>query len=238
MIEELKQVYKQLDSITNSQTLNASMNATPNLSYADVVRTPPTSYLNNVRTLSSFNTNSSTFSNILYYTIDTLRVENEAINQVSADAIRTMVENAVRAEQDNSAWRCQAVIKDSKKPYRIRIACRDEAEHNIVKQVVEAKLTQGAWILQDDLYPIRVDSVNRIAVLDEIGNVRTGAAKAFSKENDTQIVKIAWLSSRDTSKVYGSMVVYLSKGLDAHRFLREGFFYVGGESGYTKAFER
>lgn len=148
-----------------------------------------------------------------------------------------MVENGVRAEQDNS-WRCRAVTKDPKKPHRVRIACRDEAEHNTVKRVVEAKLTQGARILRDDLYPVRVDSVNRTAVLDEMGNVRTGAAEAFGKENDTQIAKIAWLSSRDISKAYGSMVVYLSKGLDAHRFLREGFFYAGGESGYTKAFER
>ena len=34
------------------------------------------------------------------------------------------------------------------------------------------------------------------------------------------------------------MVVYLSKGSDAQRFLQDGFFSAGGESGYTKIFER
>jgi len=106
-----------------------------------------------------------------------------------------------------------------------------------VKQTVEANLVQGARILRDDLYPIRVDSVNRTAVLDETGNIRTGATEALSEENDTQVAKIAWLSNRDMPKAYRSMLVYLNKTSDAQRFLREGFFYAGGESGCTKMFE-
>ncbi len=103
---------------------------------------------------------------------------------------------------------------------------------------MEAKLARGARILRDDLYPIRVDSVNRMAILDEKGGIRAGATEALGKENDTQVAKAAWLSDKDNSKAYGSMVVYLSKRADVQRFLREGFFYAGGESGYTKAFER
>ncbi len=34
------------------------------------------------------------------------------------------------------------------------------------------------------------------------------------------------------------MVVYLNKGREAQRFIQEEFFTAGGESGYTKAFER
>ncbi len=34
------------------------------------------------------------------------------------------------------------------------------------------------------------------------------------------------------------MVVYLSKRSDAQRFLQEGFFSAGGESGYTKIFDK
>lgn len=175
---------------------------------------------------------------MLYCTIDTSRVEAEVSDQVSAGAIRTMVENGMRNEQDNATWRCRAVTMDSRNLHRIRIACRDEGEHKTVKQTVEANLVQGARILRDDLYPIRVDSVNRTAVLDETGNIRTGATEALSEENDTQVAKIAWLSNRDIPKAYGSMVVYLNKGSDIQRFLREGFFYAGGESGCTKIFER
>ncbi|KAH8586401.1 hypothetical protein B0O99DRAFT_695540 [Bisporella sp. PMI_857] len=205
-----------------------SGNSSPNPSYAEVVRTPPTSQSSNVQTLSSFNTTPSNFTNTFYCTIDTSRVEAEASDQVSAGAIRTMVENRMRNERDNATWRCRAVTMDPKNPHRIRIACRDEAEHKTVKQAVEANLIRGARILRDDLYPIRVDSVNRTAVLDETGNIRTGAIEALSEENDTQVAKIAWLSNRSVPKAYGSMVVYLTKVSDARRFLQEGFFYAGG----------
>ena len=98
-------------------------------------------------------------------------------------------------------------------------------------------LVEGAQILRDDLYPIRVDSVNHMAVLDEMDNIRTRAAEAFGEENNTQVVEIAWLSNRDVPKAYSSMVIYLTKGSDVQCFLQEGFFYTGGELGYTKAFE-
>jgi hypothetical protein len=39
--------------------------------------------------------------------------------------------------------------------------------------------------MRDDLYPIRVDSVNYTAILDEIGKDRIEATEALSKENDT-----------------------------------------------------
>lgn len=45
--------------------------------------------------------------------------------------------------------------------------------------------------MRDDLYPIRVDSVNCTIVLDEAGNVRAKAAKALGKENDTRVTKVA-----------------------------------------------
>ena len=103
--------------------------------------------------------------------------------------------------------------------------------------MLETNLVQGAQILQDDIYPIRVDSVNCTAVLNETGNIHNGAAETFGRENDTQVAKIAWLSNREVAKAYGSMVVYLNKALDARHLLQEGFFYAGGESGYTKPFE-
>jgi len=106
-----------------------------------------------------------------------------------------------------------------------------------MKQVVEITLAQGARILRDDLYPVRVDSVNRTAVLDEAGNIRPGAVKTRGKENNTQIAKVAWLSNRDAPKAYGSIVIYLNRRSDARRFLQEGFFYAGGEWGHTKPFE-
>lgn len=235
---ELKQVHDQLDAITRNQTINGTANSNPSPSYADVARTPPNSSPSNVRSLLSNGTTPSTMTNTLYCTIDVSRVASEDTDKVSAGAIRTTVEKEMRDTNEQTNWRCQAVTIDPRNPHRVRIACRDEEEHKAVKRVVEANLVQGARILRDDLYPIRVDSVNRTAVLDETGNIRIGAAEAFSKENDTQVAKVAWLSNRDVPKAYGSMVVYLNTQSDALRFLHEGFFCAGGESGYTKAFER
>jgi hypothetical protein len=225
---------EQLDNITAITTGQGS----PHRSYAEVARTPPNSLPANIHSISSMGTTPSTITDTLYCTVDTSRVASEDAGKISAGAIRTNVEKEMRDITERINWRCRAVTLDRKNPNRIRIACRDEAEHKVVKQVIELNLVEGARILQDDLYPIRVDSVNRVAVLDETGNVRTGAIDAFGQENDTQIAKIAWLSNREVAKAYGSMVVYLNKASDARRLLQEGFFYAGGESGYTKPFER
>jgi hypothetical protein len=174
---------------------------------------------------------------VFYCTIDVSRLEEDEA-RLSAGTIRTTVENEVRSELDNPTWRCRAVTKDPKNPHRVRITCRDESEHEIVKRIAETKLAPGARILRDDLYPIRVDNVSRIAVLNERNEVRTEITKMLGRENDTEVAKIAWLSKRDVPKAYGSMVVYLKKRSEARRFINEGFFVAGGESGTTKAFER
>jgi hypothetical protein len=99
------------------------------------------------------------------------------------------------------------------------------------------RIGAGAQVLHDELYPIKIDSVRRTAVLDENDEIRAGAAEAFSEENETTVAKIAWLSRKESLKAYGSMVVYLTKGTDARRLLTEGFFHAGGESGVTSIFE-
>ena len=89
----------------------------------------------------------------------------------------------------------------------------------MVKQAVETKTVLGIRVLRDELYPFKVDNVNRLAVLDENGGIRAGAAEIFSQENETTVAKIGWLSKKNESKVYGSMVVYVTKGSDVRRLL-------------------
>lgn len=237
--EELKQVYVQLDDISNNLILTTTtISTSPNLSYANVARTPPDSSPANLNSISSMETTPSSTTDSLFCTIDTSRVESGEGDKTSVGAIRTIVEREIRGRGDCVNWRCRAVTKDPKNPSRVRIACRDEAELKIVKEVAEKKMATGTRVLRDELYPIKVDNVNRSVVLDDEGNIRTGAAEAFSQENETTVAKIAWLSRKDTAKAYGSMVVYVTKGSDARRLLSEGFFHAGGESGYTRVFER
>jgi hypothetical protein len=41
----------------------------------------------------------------------------------------------------------------------------------LVKKVVETKVGAGARVLRDELHLVKVDSVNRTAVLDENGDI-------------------------------------------------------------------
>jgi regulator of replication initiation timing len=179
-----------------------------------------------------------TITDTLYCTIDTSRVVEDDIDKASPGAIRAIVEKEVRASNGQSSWRCLAVTRNAKTTSRIKIACRDESEQHLIKLAVETKVAAGVRVLRDELYPIKVDNVNRLAVLDENGDIRAGAAEIFGQENETTVAKIGWLSKKNEPKAYGSMVVYLTKGSDASRLLREGFFHVAGESGYTGIFER
>ncbi|OKP01715.1 hypothetical protein PENSUB_7253 [Penicillium subrubescens] len=197
-------------------------------SYADVARTPPTSHPSNIRTLSSWNTRPTTFTDTLYCTIDTSKMADSDNERISVGPIRAAVETEIRTMENHTHWRCRAVTVDPKNINRIRIACRDEAEHQLVKKVAEAKIGAGARVLRDELYPIKVDSVNRAAVLDENDEIRTGAMAALSEENETTVAKIVWLSKKESAKAYGLMVVYLTKGSDARRLLADGFFHAGG----------
>ncbi|KAJ5471428.1 hypothetical protein N7530_008785 [Penicillium desertorum] len=106
-----------------------------------------------------------------------------------------------------------------------------------VEKVAEAKIGEGARVLRDELYPIKVDSVNKAVVFHEKDEIRAGATAAFSEENEVTVAKIAWLSRKESAKAYGSMVVYLTRGTDARRLLADGFFHAGGESGVTSTFE-
>ena len=61
----------------------------------------------------------------------------------------------------------------------------------MVKRAVETKIIAGIRVLRDELYPIKIDNVNRLAVLNESGEIRSGATETFDQENDATIAKMA-----------------------------------------------
>jgi hypothetical protein len=82
-----------------------------------------------------------------------------------------------------------------------------------------------------------VDNAYRTAVLDENGEVRPGVTEMLEKENDVKIAKLSWLSRKDLPKVYGSIVVYVTKRANAARLLEGQYLNVDGESAFTRVFE-
>ncbi|KAH8194651.1 hypothetical protein TruAng_011185 [Truncatella angustata] len=131
----LTNVREELEEIKAGQVLIANTQTSPQASYADVARTPPTSQPTNAHSQPS-EYDPVDLHRYLFCTIDTTRMAAEKI------------------------------------------------------------VNDGARVLRNELYPIKVDSVNLTAVLDENGTIRHRAAEAFGQENETTVAKIAWLSKK------------------------------------------
>lgn len=132
-----------------------SAGSSPRASYAEVAQTPPTSQADNVRILSSANTTPSTFTDILFCTIDASHVEEAEKGNVTAGTVRSAVEKEMRARKDDGSWRCKAVTVDARNTSRVKVVCRNEEEHNMVKQAAEVAtlaMARGVRILRDELY--------------------------------------------------------------------------------------
>jgi hypothetical protein len=78
----------------------------------------------------------------------------------------------------------------------------------------------GARVLRDQLYPIKIDNVNRTTILNNQENPIPGVAEMLGKENNVKIAKLVWLSNKNLAKAYGSIVVYLTSGSDVARLLQ------------------
>ena len=234
---ELKAEVTDMMEKIQTQLSNAQAPSSPSPSYAEVARTPPDSLPSNVRTLSSLRTTPSTMTDTLYCTVDTSRVGEGERSKTQPGAVRKAIEEEIRTGEGQANWRCAAVIKDARNTERIKIVCRDEAELQRVKEAAQKTAAEGVRVLRDQLYPVKVDNVNRTTILDHDGNVLPGAAEVLGKENGVHIAKIGWLSKKDGGKAYGSMVVYVTKGSEAARLLQEQYFHVAGESAYTRVFE-
>ncbi|SCV61221.1 uncharacterized protein FFFS_15790 [Fusarium fujikuroi] len=224
--EEARQMKEQLNTMADS--ISSDAQTSPQPSYADVARTPPTNQPSNVRTLSSMRTTLSSFT-------DTFAEDKD---KAQVGEIRQAIEAKVRARDGQQGWRCAAVVRDVRNADRIKVVCRDETEVQLVKEVAEKAVVKGARVLRDQLYPVTVDGANRTAVLDSSGNVLSGAIEAPGKENEVTIAKMHWLSNKENGKMYGSMVIYLTKAGDARRLLEERYFHLAGESASTNVFER
>lgn len=175
-------------------------------------------------------------ANALFCTINTSRVEGNE-NEAQPGRIRQAIEREIRTSENQTGWRCVAVTKDSRNPTRIQIACRSETELQQVKDAAQKTIAAGARVLRDQLYPVKIDNVNRTAILDIEGNLLLRTVKELGQENDVKIAKIAWLSKKEQAKAYESMVVCVTNSNDAARLLQGQYFYVAEESAYTRVFE-
>jgi hypothetical protein len=142
-----------------------------------------------------------------FCTVDMLRVPEDYASEAILVALRKLIEHEIRAPSNQPSWRYIAVTRDRGSTNRLRVISRNEGELKKLKDIVEAKKTLRARVLREWLYPVKVDNVNRIAVLDRESKILPGTVEVLGQGNDVRIAKIAWLSRKDTVKAYGSMVV-------------------------------
>ncbi|KAK2035995.1 hypothetical protein LZ31DRAFT_618398 [Colletotrichum somersetense] len=124
----------------------------------------------------------------LYCTIDTSNVEEEDGSKPSAGTIRAAVEREMRAD-GHAGWRCLAVTVNPRSENLIRVVCRDDAEHQMVKQIAETKIAPGIRVRDDDLYPIKGDFVRWTSVWEEKGKYRSKAARSLARKTTLPLPK-------------------------------------------------
>ena len=221
--QELKELRAQIKALTPPNT-------PPSPTYAEIARTPPVSQQITRSTLPTRNSGQE-YHEVPYCTIDTSKVGDNEKNKVTPGAIRQAIEKEMEGVH-------RAVIKDPKNANRIRVYGQSEGELAGIREALQKGVSvPGARIMRDQLYPIKIDNANKSHVLDQEGNIKEGAIDALGKENGIQIAKIAWLSDKTNHKLYGSMVIYLTKAKDANFLLQKQFFELEGESAYTRMFE-
>lgn len=230
-IEELK---AEIAAMRQEQVVNVQIPTETSPTYANVARTPPTSYPSNLPSSLTKATSPSNITDSLYCTIDTSRVGEKETEKINPGSVREVIEKEMRDTAETSTWKCAAVTKDMKNPTRIRVACRNESELQKVKEVAERALMSGARVLRDQLYQVKVDNANRTEVLEKDGSIRADAAEKLGKENNVKIAKIAWISDKNNGKEYGSMIVYVTRNSEAVRLLQGQYFDLAGESAFTR----
>jgi hypothetical protein len=162
----------------------------------------------------------------LFCTIDISRVNEDDKERAQVGAIRRAVEDEMRKKEDRQGWESVAMVRNAD---RVKVICRDEKEVSLVKEAAEKTAVRGARVLRDQLYPVKVDRANRTAVLDAEGSILPGAMEVLGEENEVTIAKMHWLSDKANGKMYGSMVIYVTKANDARRPLEERYFSMSGD---------
>ena len=77
----------------------------------------------------------------------------------------------------------KAIIKDCCSPDYLCILCRNEEELKNIKSTTTITATEGARVLKDQLYPIKINNARADAVLIPNRSLKVNAALEITAEN-------------------------------------------------------
>ncbi|KXX76568.1 hypothetical protein MMYC01_206278 [Madurella mycetomatis] len=121
-----------------------------------------------------------------FCTVDMSRVPEEHASEATLVALRKLVEHEIRAPGDQLVGGVLRSPGMEEIANRLRIMGRSKEELSKIKDILEAKNAPGARVVRDQLYPVKVDNVNRAAIIDHGGKILLGAAEALGQGNDMQ----------------------------------------------------
>ena len=220
--------------IENTKIQNAVERTQP--SYAAITSIPPTNSLDILPMSPPISRPPSPAStDTIICTINTIGVREQDRGKATPGSLRDAIEKELSTE--GNKFRCVAVYMGGNAGW-VKIRARNEEELQRIKDAAQKIVPEGARVLRDQLYPIKVDNIKRIAILNNDGTLQAGIAEKLGAENNVNIAKVTWLSKKDNFKAYGSMAVFFSKSGDRDQYLRNQYFDAGGESGSTALFIR
>ena len=95
------------------------------------------------------------FADPLFCTVDFSRAEGGE-KATDIPVLRERIEKEIQ-KGENKTFQCKAIVKVHQTQPRVRILCRDEKELNTVREAAIAVTTEGARVLRDQLYPVKVN---------------------------------------------------------------------------------
>lgn len=117
----------------------------------------------------------------------------------------------------------RAIIRDSQNTKRYRLLFSTEDDRDLVRKKVNwAGYAQGLRVPQDQQFPIKIDNANRCSVLTSSGQLLDNIKDELEVKNRINIPHMQWISNTQNGKLYGSMVVWVTKRQDAERLMKEG----------------
>ncbi|GME24906.1 hypothetical protein GTA08_BOTSDO13986 [Neofusicoccum parvum] len=243
MEERMGKMEKQIAALVESMRRNLSSQSQINATYANVLRGGPPTPAN-----SSPSSTAAAPVRANHATASTTRtmppaieldLTNANVDNISPGDIRARLQTALESQEATKEVKCCGITKNPSDAAKVRAFFRTEEDEELARSNLGWLETafRGARIRGRQWHPVKVDNVNKLAVLnDDRTTVRADAGQIIGAENDVEVAQVRWLS-KPSGRLYGSAVVYLAKKSEADALLARRVIDVGGEAAYTNVFE-
>ena len=170
-------------------------------------------------------------------TINLSNVKDQLLNTEDAGAVRHRVKTALAASINTADISNCRLNKDASNPKKYKLLFSSKEDERRARKYNEwfTSTFEGATMGGDQWFPVKVDSVRKADVVRD-NKIANSIREELGKENGMEIKHIKWISRSDSTKEYGSMIIYLGKEEEAHRLLSEGFMDIYNLAAYTREY--